>query len=683
MSDAEYSQVTTVDCIVCASPCEALAVFNCGHYVCYVCGLHIHSLIRGPCPVCRKDSDDLVVTRSLPNDGVEGNDDKFDMKSFCAEKAVLVLDKFLKCRVEGKELANELAKMYSHLCPLKTCWDSGYQEPFGNREMLEDHLHYDHKLSYCRICLDHRSVFLCEQRTYTTSELSLHMKGQCLFDPTSFLGHPPCLFCHKQHFYDDDHLLHHMRNKHLVCDFCAGSGVSLTYYRNRNDLNKHFAQKHKLCDDPGCAMLDPIERVYATEFELILHKQRAHKVRARVNPFVGEGTPDVGQGTGDSNDRHNSGGLASAGTSAAASVRVNGISITFDFIRYQESVQLLPMRQVEENRTSRGAEKQRSSTKNSGASTSDDLGLPAHYRNKRSVLAPLTKVEDLSKDRVSHGAAVAGNKRLTAPVASDQIAGTTVADSGKRADSHNVLRVVPSSSAVQNEMLDQVLRRELRDKALMNEFQATTANFINGKILTTDYFKHLRRHFFPTENAFNAVFPLLVATVPVAEKRYALEQVEKMLNAPEVQRLKHVQEEAKNAATSELAACLGSTRRAGTSSAARRLNINTRKKNAWLESNPISVLTQSRDDSHNEAKNRPPVAPDARQGSASTVVFPPAPARGSTSAWGTRGQSTQERGGSSFYLNPDDFPALPTTQPQRTAQEPRQRINFWVNTRGR
>jgi E3 ubiquitin-protein ligase ZNF598 len=68
-------------------------------------------------------------------------------------------------------------------------------------------------------------VFICEQKLYSRSQLTQHMKtGDSEVDGSEversgFAGHPMCEFC-KSSFYGDNELYTHMSREHYSCHIC-------------------------------------------------------------------------------------------------------------------------------------------------------------------------------------------------------------------------------------------------------------------------------------------------------------------------------------------------------------------------------------------------------------------------------------------------------------------------------
>ncbi|ORC90944.1 zinc finger, c2h2 type domain containing protein [Trypanosoma theileri] len=697
MSEATVSLVP-VECLICAEPCDALAVFNCGHHVCYICGLHIHAAPSGGrdaaakataqggcCPVCRGGADGpLIVTRSLP----DGGDDVFSPDALRRLRGACVEDTYLRCLVHGRELAREVAKLYEYVCPVPACWHRGVQEPFCELEMLQQHLWIDHGVEYCSVCLQHRAVFLCEQEVYSKEALRLHMDGICPQDTLSFLGHPSCRFCGNKRFYDEDDLLNHMRQDHFSCDVCNRTEFRFTYYQNRQKLLMHFEREHKLCDHPTCASLDPMVRVFASDLELAIHKQRVHGVRSKVTLFAPDATSSSPTNNNNTNNNNNNNYNDGSTTNVAHASNANAVHITFDFVSRRETVELTPKRSVGGGgggggKKSGGGKRGQKNKGEKGVEISmphNVHGLPMHFR-KRGVLTPLMRVEPEKAD---------------SPVEELHPRAFGVSES---VEIYNTKNKVPSDRKQLQRELDTALQEELKDLQRLNDFRDCTAEFMSGKMLATRYYNCLRGDFFPSESAFERVFPLLVATVPLPERREALIQIEKMRNSPEVQRAhRMLEEEAKKKAEEE--------QWKFQTNLARRLKEkgNNKKgnkgpRNVWLEKGGAGLtLQQNREPqqqqqqqqqsytgSNNNINNRNSNNNNNNNNSGNNR--PSSSLLGSGSSRGTAGQQQQQQTSlvyttGEYFHDPEDFPSLPSSNPRRALGIPQpkrsQRPNAWL-----
>ncbi|SYZ67944.1 hypothetical_protein [Leishmania braziliensis MHOM/BR/75/M2904] len=88
-----------------------------------------------------------------------------------------------------------------------------------------------------------------------------------------------------------------------------------------------------------------------------------------------------------------------------------------------------------------------------------------------------------------------------------------------------------------------MLSKHLRSPVAYAQFRSYTRDFMESAMLTSKYYDVLARECFPNPQVFHGVFPLIVATVPVAAKQAALQEVHKMRMAPEMQRIARAREE--------------------------------------------------------------------------------------------------------------------------------------------
>ena len=75
----------------------------------------------------------------------------------------------------------------------------------------------------------------------------------------------------KKRFYDLDALHSHLRLHHEKCYICARQGKDNQYFRNYNQLEKHFRSAHYLCENPRC--LADKHVVFADSIDLLAHQQ--------------------------------------------------------------------------------------------------------------------------------------------------------------------------------------------------------------------------------------------------------------------------------------------------------------------------------------------------------------------------------------------------------------------------
>ncbi|KAG0502252.1 hypothetical protein HPP92_002324 [Vanilla planifolia] len=181
--------------------------------------------------------------------------------------------------------------MMAAMCKLscRIC-DSSVEEPrrdksnrkdkFKNIEQLKGHLYGQHRMLMCTLCLEGRKVFIAEQKLYTSSQLRQHIStGDSEVDGKQsercgFSGHPMCEFC-RNPFYGDTELYMHMSTEHYICHICQRQHPGqYDYYRNYDDLEKHFRHEHFLCENEAC--LEKKFVVFRSEVEMKRHNAMEH-----------------------------------------------------------------------------------------------------------------------------------------------------------------------------------------------------------------------------------------------------------------------------------------------------------------------------------------------------------------------------------------------------------------------
>ncbi|KAG5472348.1 hypothetical protein LSCM1_03747 [Leishmania martiniquensis] len=689
-----HSEEVPVECLICAEPCRALCVFSCGHYTCYICGLRIHSLNKGSCPVCRK----VATAMPIITQRVSREEEQFSAEEMESMRQVFTTDRYLHCAIDSRRLAQEVAKLYEYTCPIESCWCNGYQEPFIQINMLKDHLWVDHELAYCEVCLQHRPAFLCEQVAYSSTALQNHMEGQCRHDRSSFTGHPPCRFCKRANrFYDGESLLKHMQQQHYTCDVCNRGQFTFTFYASRQKLDQHFQLCHKICDHPDCASLDLMMRVFGNEIELMVHKQRVHGVRAKAafSPAMfGEASSSpAGSGT--------------AGSAPATGSNTNVIQITFDHVFRVETVEMVPTKANQRHGARRGACGNARGAERVHAS--EENGIPSHYLGS-GALPVLTRLVASDAGARSSSACACGGwggERSSGPSSAFAVA--------ESMGSHNAQNKPPADKKQLEQRLNSMLSKHLRSPVAYAHFRSYTRDFIDSAMLTSEYYDVLAGECFPDPEVFHEVFPLVVATMPVAAKQAALQEVYKMRMAPETQRVARAREEdarkEAEARAEDKQNCMADRSKsshssgnhqsaaAGAPSPFGRTNAKGRggKQNAWLTTDTRSKLGGSRSVA---AQHQDPSV-DACTTSSTPAALPvsastrpqlnngprswaPTAAASSglyaaTAATSSVPASSTGQRGRGLVINEETFPSLPNNgirrEPIGTAQRPK--TNAW------
>ncbi len=158
-------------------------------------------------------------------------------------------------------------------CPDESCDYAGLGWPDLHR-----HVRSVHHKKMCDLCTRYKKLFTHEHELLTDRGLERHMRHgddkPGAVDQTGFKGHPLCSFCGER-FYDDDKLYEHCRNKHERCFICdRRDSRQPHYYRNYNELEKHFSKDHFLCLDREC--LEKKFCVFESELDLKAHQLSEH-----------------------------------------------------------------------------------------------------------------------------------------------------------------------------------------------------------------------------------------------------------------------------------------------------------------------------------------------------------------------------------------------------------------------
>ncbi|XP_045476848.1 E3 ubiquitin-protein ligase ZNF598 [Harmonia axyridis] len=247
-------------CVLCFKNVEIYSIGICDHAVCFECSTRMRVLCRqNECPICRGEMPKVIFTKEI-------------------EPFTTLFGKYFKTGQQDPKYGlifatNEIKKAYhkilEHRCSV--CHpDQSW--PFKTFNQLKDHMRREHELFFCDICIENVMIFSSERRLYTRQELGMHRrKGDP--DNTSHRGHPLCEFCDTR-FMDSDELYRHMRRVHLFCHFCDADGRHL-YYRNINDLQKHFKEEHYLCEEGECKSV-PLASAFRTEIDLKAHIAAIH-----------------------------------------------------------------------------------------------------------------------------------------------------------------------------------------------------------------------------------------------------------------------------------------------------------------------------------------------------------------------------------------------------------------------
>ncbi|KAL8158923.1 hypothetical protein V2J09_000460 [Rumex salicifolius] len=291
-------------CAVCAEPLEWVAYGPCAHRdVCSTCVVRLRNVCGDRrCCICKTDCSSVFVTKALgdytksvdfsllPADAREGQ-----IRSYWYHEATQA---YFDDNDQYK-LIREMCTFSCSVCDKEGQKDHGTKRKvnFRNLEQLKGHLFHSHRLLMCRLCLEGRKAFICEQKLYTKAQLNQHIStGDSEVDGTGcerggFMGHPMCEFC-RTPFYCDNELYTHMSTEHYTCHMCQSYdpmhvflmdyfidkmhirlNLSNTYLQEKS-WSMHFRRDHYLCEDEECLGKKFI--VFQSEAELKRHNTLEH-----------------------------------------------------------------------------------------------------------------------------------------------------------------------------------------------------------------------------------------------------------------------------------------------------------------------------------------------------------------------------------------------------------------------
>ncbi|XP_047335201.1 E3 ubiquitin-protein ligase HEL2-like [Impatiens glandulifera] len=269
-------------CAVCAETLEWVAYGPCGHReVCTICVARLRFICNDRrCCICKAESDIVFATKALgdysrvisdfsllPSELKEGRVGSYwyheDTQSLFDDLEHYKMIKAM-CRLS----CSECDKNEGHQID-----GTKHRGRFRNIDQLKGHLHHQHRLIMCSLCLEGRKVFICEQKLYTREQLKHHISsGDSEVDGTEserggFTGHPLCDFC-RSPFYGDNELYTHMSTEHYKCHICQSQHPGqYEYYKNYDDMEVHFRREHFLCEDEACLAKKFIVFQHEAEFK--------------------------------------------------------------------------------------------------------------------------------------------------------------------------------------------------------------------------------------------------------------------------------------------------------------------------------------------------------------------------------------------------------------------------------
>lgn len=251
-------------CFICASKIDHTSVAPCNHQSCHVCALRWRALFKDRhCVVCRAPADFVIFT-----------DDATKRFEEFGESDFVKSDDNLGIKIETTTILEDTHLLLRYNCPAADCDVACMGWPDLHR-----HVKVRHGKVMCDLCTRNRKAFTHEHQLFTFGDLRKHERlgddNPGALDQSGFKGHPECGFC-RQRFYGDDELFLHCREKHEKCFLCErrNEGRQPIYYRNYEDLERHFAKDHFQCIDAECQAEKFV--VFDSEMDLKAHQLSRH-----------------------------------------------------------------------------------------------------------------------------------------------------------------------------------------------------------------------------------------------------------------------------------------------------------------------------------------------------------------------------------------------------------------------
>ncbi|CAB9501245.1 protein ligase HEL2 [Seminavis robusta] len=281
-------------CLVCYSELHHPGISPCNHNeICGVCHLrlrHLHG--NRKCPICKEEHDKIIVdTPGKTFDEYPMWGDELGGNYIYRENVGMFF--------EHSHYHAEIQPLFGYQCTQQNCPYDGTVpdneeeaaeevDAEGNKQQqqqkkkpkkpatplrsLQDHLRVKHRLALCTLCIDNKRDFVARLPRMAPHQLKKHLtKG----DPgTGFGGHPICEFCRPKRFYDLTHLHLHLQKDHYKCHVCEKQGMQNQFFRNYQNLEKHFGKAHFICQDVQCLQARFV--VFENEIDLHAHERQVH-----------------------------------------------------------------------------------------------------------------------------------------------------------------------------------------------------------------------------------------------------------------------------------------------------------------------------------------------------------------------------------------------------------------------
>ncbi|MCO5549720.1 hypothetical protein L7F22_003193 [Adiantum nelumboides] len=236
-------------CFICAEPVKLYSVPPCNHKTCHICAIRLRVLYKKhDCTFCKAPSDTLIFTSKTEKDYLSFNAEEIPFK-----------DERLNIYFESEQNRDETLVLLHFNCPDISCEYAG-----ASWQDLKTHVRSEHGKLFCDLCVKNKKIFVHEHSLFSSGELTQHIRDE----------HKHCEFC-KLNFYSDDELYVHMRDRHEQCFICKRNEETRDeYQRDYNALEKHFRQKHFLCESKQC--LEQKFVVFESELDFKAHQVAEH-----------------------------------------------------------------------------------------------------------------------------------------------------------------------------------------------------------------------------------------------------------------------------------------------------------------------------------------------------------------------------------------------------------------------
>ncbi|WFC98713.1 RING-type E3 ubiquitin transferase [Malassezia yamatoensis] len=237
-------------CFICAEPVTLFSVPPCNHRVCHICSMRLRALWKKrDCTFCKAEATNVIFT---PN--ADRNFGDF------SPAELPYRDDKLSISFEREKDYHDTIAMLRFNCPVGRCevMSSGWSD-------LKSHVKREHSRLLCDLCIKHKKIFSHEHSIYTAASLQEHLTSD----------HRYCEYC-RQHFYSDDELWVHMRDRHEQCHICKSRSEEerWRYYKDYRMLEQHFRDAHYLCPDAQCLAQKFV--VFENQMEFQVHQVQEH-----------------------------------------------------------------------------------------------------------------------------------------------------------------------------------------------------------------------------------------------------------------------------------------------------------------------------------------------------------------------------------------------------------------------